>query len=1334
MNAVREYNYKIFLFFLLGFFSCISAQTISIDQNRTVQELVENVLIGSDCANVSNIRSVTGSTYNSSYPNGIAYFNSNGSNFDFSEGVLISSGDVSLVGQPNGSGILGIADVGFVFWEGDDNLDNEINSVLNPGESPINSINATVIEFDFVPNAQEFSFEFIMASEEYDDTSDFECVFSDAFAFILTDSFGNRSNLAIIPNTNQPIKVTNVHRNDDGGCPPINEAFFDRYIPVGSGPFAYNGLTRTFTASAPVNPGETYRIKLVVADDGRNSQDATYDTGVFLRAGSFRGLGSSLPDFTVGTGNPICGDEPVVLDTMITDPNATFQWYKEDEANLTNPPLLIPGATMASYSVPSTGQYGGSGNYIVIINYGGLNCDSEDVARVEFVNQPFIDMPPNNIIVCDPDGNDTEVFNLRLNDVVVIGGQTDVQVEYFDSNGNRISNPSSYTNTSTPETITVRLTNDSTTNGIDTCPIEDTFTIGVFNAPTASSHTFIQCDDDVDGDDTNGIVDFDLTTVNDQVLGTQDPTQFSVSYHPTLNDAEFGTSPLPNVFSNATQNTVYARVQNNNNIDCYETSTITLQVNALPVIMDTVELLQCDFDTDGITDFNLTEANSLISSNSANETFTYYLSEIDAETSNNEITNPTAYPNTDPSSNPDILFVRIENTDGCHRVAQLELFVSTTELPPGFSIGPFEECDDTEPDDNITDGITVFDFSQATGLIVGQFPAGQDITVTYYETQDDAEGEINQIDPSNHINTISPFSQTIYFRVDSVINNECRAFGEFQIETINPTPNTNIAPIVLCDDVTVGDVSESFDLTLRENDILGGDPNLSATYYLSNATALAGGVPDIPDPTMHINTTPTETIYVRVTDSNTNCFAVVTFSVTVNPLPDMVSVPLEQCENGTDGFFDFDLGPKRDEILDGRDATVFEVTFHLTQQDADDLLNPQPDAFTNTQINSQTIYVAVTNTTTGCSNSTQSFQVEVLEGAQVNSDGEPLDYELCDDNILNDGVAQFDLLSLTDEILDGQNPDDYTIDFYLTEPEAIAGMGQILPTLYENVSNPQTIYVRVSNNLNPDTCFEVEAIPLSVNPVPVFDLEDQYVLCLSSNDESVVPIPPVIDTGLSPADYDFEWSLDGTLLTTETEPSLIPTQSGTYTVEVFDTTTSQITRCSTVAFTEVIESNIPALTVNVTSQAFAGNHTIEAIATGTSTYEFSLDNGPWQTEGVFEDVSPGIKTIYARDVNGCGIVSDRVLVMDYPLYFTPNGDGNHDTWNIIGIDTQPSAEIYIFDRYGKLLKQLSPTSPGWDGTFNGERMPADDYWFLLEYIEPLTGETKQQRAHFTLKR
>jgi gliding motility-associated-like protein len=165
-----------------------------------------------------------------------------------------------------------------------------------------------------------------------------------------------------------------------------------------------------------------------------------------------------------------------------------------------------------------------------------------------------------------------------------------------------------------------------------------------------------------------------------------------------------------------------------------------------------------------------------------------------------------------------------------------------------------------------------------------------------------------------------------------------------------------------------------------------------------------------------------------------------------------------------------------------------------------------------------------------------------------------------------------------------------------------------------------------------------------------------------------------------------------------------------------------------------MESAPPIVTATVASLAFANNHVIEVEALGTGDYEYSLDNGPWQDSNIFENISLGEHLVTVRDKNGCGLANTTVTVMDYPKVFTPNGDGYNDTWNITGIDAQPNARIFIFDRFGKLLKQLTSGGQGWNGTFNGFNLPASDYWFTVKYIEPSSGNSKEYSAHFALKR
>ena len=168
---------------------------------------------------------------------------------------------------------------------------------------------------------------------------------------------------------------------------------------------------------------------------------------------------------------------------------------------------------------------------------------------------------------------------------------------------------------------------------------------------------------------------------------------------------------------------------------------------------------------------------------------------------------------------------------------------------------------------------------------------------------------------------------------------------------------------------------------------------------------------------------------------------------------------------------------------------------------------------------------------------------------------------------------------------------------------------------------------------------------------------------------------------------------------------------------------------------EVIPISDLQIDVIVNSEDFADNQVITVNVTGgTGNYLYRLGNGPWQESNIFTNINSCINTVFVSEVSGCSDASETsVRVINYPKYFTPNGDSYNETWNIFCLDNNPSTIISIFDRYGKLLKQISPRGLGWDGTYNGSRMPTNAYWFLLEYIDD-EGIPKTFSSHFTLKR
>ncbi|SHG36063.1 gliding motility-associated C-terminal domain-containing protein [Flavobacterium fluvii] len=153
------------------------------------------------------------------------------------------------------------------------------------------------------------------------------------------------------------------------------------------------------------------------------------------------------------------------------------------------------------------------------------------------------------------------------------------------------------------------------------------------------------------------------------------------------------------------------------------------------------------------------------------------------------------------------------------------------------------------------------------------------------------------------------------------------------------------------------------------------------------------------------------------------------------------------------------------------------------------------------------------------------------------------------------------------------------------------------------------------------------------------------------------------------------------------------------------------------------------------TEAFSKNQkiTIAPIAPGND-YLYQLNDGPFQKSPVFENVTSGYHSVTVQDVTGCGnsITKNNILIIDFPRFFTPNSDGYNDTWNVFELKDQLSSKIYIYDRYGKILKNISPKGAGWDGTYKGLLMPATDYWFTVEYEEQ--GITKKFKSHFSLKR
>ena len=276
-------------------------------------------------------------------------------------------------------------------------------------------------------------------------------------------------------------------------------------------------------------------------------------------------------------------------------------------------------------------------------------------------------------------------------------------------------------------------------------------------------------------------------------------------------------------------------------------------------------------------------------------------------------------------------------------------------------------------------------------------------------------------------------------------------------------------------------------------------------------------------------------------------------------------------------------------------------------------------------------------------------------------------------------------------------------------------LGTTSPNGVNGTWSPATISNTTSGSYlftpNATECATSQTLSVVVNPLVDPDFVD-FSICSGST-------PPNLDT-MSPNGITGTW----------VPSSIDNTTSGAY---VFTPDAPQCATAKTINVT-VNPSNTLVAVDWVVTDAFTQNQIVTITATNAGNYLYQMDSGPFQTSPIFENVASGMHSITVKDVNDCStpITDNNVLVIGYPKFFTPNGDSYNDTWNIVGLKDQLNSRIYIFDRYGKLLKDISPNGAGWDGNYTGHPMPATDYWFTVEYTEQ--GVTKKFKSHFSLKR
>jgi gliding motility-associated-like protein len=975
-----------------------------------------------------------------------------------------------------------------------------------------------------------------------------------------------------------------------------------------------------------------------------------------------------------------------------------------------------------------------------------------DIVALNLIVNPLPVLLTNQYVyrLCETDDPvEIETFDLTTTTPVFIADQNGIDVSYYhtfaDANAktNAIQNPTAYQNTELgAETIFVNITIEAT--GCYRIAFLD---VDVDPEPIILEPT----QDELTECDTNGqgIGEFDLEALVTGMVNGE--PGLVLTFHETLEDAQQGVNAIPNP-----QN--YVNDINPQPIWVHVTNTITGCSNNEPVMLTLIvepapqsppleDITLCDDQDNNGQDnrrlVDLTVQNAVIAAafgidpveDIPDELIVeYYTTQGAADAGTGRIVTPAAFMGTDGQT----IWVRVESpVTGCYSLEDFQLHFNQPHAltrPAVYSI-----CNQELPND----GVAEFDLTTRDDEILGDSGIGQGYTVNYYDG-DPKNGGVLIADPEHYNNPAGPPAvnpKTLY--VEVITTQGCKSYTTLTVKVLAlPVPNFNPTALELCDDNNSPDGVEEFDLTAAAADIMANGSNYILSYYTQyeDADADWAGVNPIADPTAYESGS--GPVYVRVELDTHNpaeekCHQVVTLELIVNPLPpvaDMNVYPI--CEQNTDGAANFDIQQfvNNELTAQGVNPANYDVDFF---EDAALTTPAVPVIGYPVSGGSHTLYVRVVDLVTGC-RIIKPLQLVVEEFATATQPADSV-LEECDTDGSNDGFFVFDLTQVEAEVLGTQNPADYTVSYHTSLAQAEEGNNPIAdPTAFANTQvDTQPVWIRVVSNTSVGECDGIVQIDVLVERLPEPVIAGGTI-CVDKATGAVVR-PLLIDTGLTSGT--FEWTYTDTegvtTILPQTGPSILAQAPGQYNV----TATSTAGCVSDPIDAVTVLQSGPAVKIGrgyYVTDYFSDNQTITVTIDGYGVYEYSLDQGPWQQSNVFTNVSPGTHTVTVRDTNpdACDelVITDASIV-DYPNFFTPNGDGFHDTWNIIGLADTGSV-IYIFDRYGKLIKQISPDSEGWDGTFNGVNVPATDYWFTVTYPEfdGTTTVTKEFKSHFSLKR
>jgi len=610
--------------------------------------------------------------------------------------------------------------------------------------------------------------------------------------------------------------------------------------------------------------------------------------------------------------------------------------------------------------------------------------------------------------------------------------------------------------------------------------------------------------------------------------------------------------------------------------------------------------------------------------------------------------------------------------------------ITVAEPPVAHPIEDIYSCEDTQG----TGISSNFD----TSFIEEQLLGGQSgVTVSYF----DQNG--NQL-PSPLPNPFTNTQQNVQEITARIsYSNDLCCYSETTFSMIvNPKPEIpQLENVFACDPDEDG--FTNFNLNDIADDLLNNQTEVSLTFYDSNTNLIETDEYD-----SFMNLTPgQDVINVILTNEQSNCISETQVSLNIenNPVAHEVET-IYACDDNGDGISEyFNTSTIEAQVLN--EQTGLEVSYY--DQSGNLLPSPLPNPYTNSVPFSEIITLRVTDPNTSCY-SEIALELETSTQPVVS---QPDNLYACDQG---NGFSSFNTSNLEQQLIGNQTGLD--ISYY---DENFNPLPSPLPVNFQNV-NPfqETINIKIEDVTNPE-CYTETSVNLIVNALPDIEIDENYFICA---------LDPYKTLNVSDNFNTYEWTFEDGNILSETNSTVI-TEEGDYNLKV-----SQIENgieCERNFEFSLTRSQLPE--IEGINHGSLGNNFIEIIAIGDGDFEYSIDGVNYQDSNYFSNLLGGNYSVFVRDKYGCGEDVKRVAIVDYPQFFTPNGDGINDFWHVNGINEVPGAEVMIFDRYGKFLIKLNSFGQGWDGTYNGKQMSSNEYWFraTLKNGEKFSG-------HFSLIR